>query len=214
MHKNNQLVESSLRALVGTKLTDEQSSQLTTVKAEDLRDRSELIARLKGQKLHRPDAKDTAGWLKLLDGKGDPEAGERIFFHGKVGTCGRCHQHNGRGAAVGPSLSLIGRRLPEDRTAAKRWLLETILQPSKDIAPQYATWSVVLKNGKVLTGLPRRKGGKSEAYLGVDGNEFSVNKGDIEFHQETGKSIMPEGLLQNLTVGELRDLFAFLLSSE
>lgn len=209
--QNERISDSALRGLSAATLTKQQWESLTA--SDALQERSEYAARIRKEKLRRPAVDGTDEWLRLLNGDGDPRAGERVFFHSVVGTCGRCHQHNGRGAAVGPSLSLIARRLPEDRSEAKRWLLETILQPSKDIAPQYATWSVVLKNGKVLTGLPRRKGGNSEAYLGVDGKEFSVKKGDIEFHQETRTSIMPKGLLQHLTVDELNDLFAFLLQS-
>jgi putative heme-binding domain-containing protein len=80
------------------------------------------------------------------------------------------------------------------------------------MAPQYTPWQIVTKDGKQLVGLPRRKGGNAEAYLGLDGKEFIVKKPDIELHREMPKSIMPDGLLQNLTKQELRDLFAFLMS--
>ena len=109
-------------------------------------------------------------------------------------------------------LSTINRRVKAEGERGVDWLLETILQPSKHMAPQYTPWQIVTNDGKQLVGLPRRKGGKSEAYLGLDGKEFSVKKPDIEFHREMPKSIMPEGLLQNLTRQELRDLFAFLMS--
>jgi putative membrane-bound dehydrogenase-like protein len=209
---------SALQSLVGSKLTEPQSLELldraiSKFIAKDAA-LTEAAQRVVGVKLKRPKETDTDAWLKLLDGKGDAESGERLFFHTKVGSCSKCHQHSGRGTAVGPSLSLIARRLPKDQNQAKRWLLETILQPSKDMAPQYTPWTVVTKDGKQLTGLPRRKGGNSEAYLGIDGKEFSVKKKDIDFHQESRTSIMPKGLLQNLTRQELRDLFEFLLQSE
>ena len=153
-------------------------------------------------------------WMQILSvGDGDPSAGERLFFHPAVGTCGRCHQHSGRGTAVGPSLSLIARRLSTDRAEAQRWLLETILDPDRDMAPQYTPWNIVTTDGRQLIGLPRRKGGNSEAYLGVNGKEFTVKKEQIDFHKESATSIMPRGLLQTMTNKEVRDLFAFLLSS-
>ena len=80
-------------------------------------------------------------------------------------------------------------------------MLETILQPSKHMAPQYTPWQIVTNDGKQLVGLPRRKGGNAEAYLGLDGKEFIVKKPDIEFHREMPKSVMPDGLLQNLGTG-------------
>jgi putative membrane-bound dehydrogenase-like protein len=215
---SEQIALASLQSLVGAKLTERQTIDLLehVISAFLANDKKLTVAaqRVLGAKLNRPKETETDAWLKLLEGKGNAKAGERLFFHTKVGTCGKCHQHSGRGTAVGPSLSLIARRLPEDQEQAKRWLLETILQPSKDMAPQYTPWIVVTKDGKQLTGLPRRKGGNSEAYLGIDGKEFSVKKKDIEFHKESRTSIMPKGLLQNLTMQELRDLFAFLLASE
>ena len=33
------------------------------------------------------------------------------------------------------------------------WLLETILQPSKDMAPQYTPWQIVTTDGKTLNPL-------------------------------------------------------------
>ena len=93
------------------------------------------------------------------------------------------------------------------------WLLETILQPSKDMAPQYTPWSIETTDGKTLVGLPRRKGGNSEAYLGLDGKEFSVKKEQIAFHEEMKTSIMPKDLLPALTRRELNDLMAFLTAA-
>lgn len=118
---------------------------------------------------------------------------------------------DGRGSAVGPDLSKIRQRIASEGV---EWLLETILQPSKQMAPQYTPWQIVTTDGKTLVGLPRRKGGNQEAYLGMDGKEFSVKKPDIEFHREMSTSIMPEGLLQNLTKQELNDLFAFILGRQ
>jgi putative heme-binding domain-containing protein len=148
-------------------------------------------------------------WKQLLTGAGEPAAGQRIFFGTNVGTCSKCHTIDGRGSAVGPDLSKIRQRVESEGVT---WLLETILQPSKQMAPEYTPWQIATTDGRTLVGLPRRKGGSHEAYLGIDGKEFTVQKPDIEFHREMPTSIMPEGLLQNLTVRELNDLVAFIVS--
>lgn len=205
--------EAALQALVGTKLSAEQRRQLADLRSDNQR-LNRLVDRVLGHKPTLPPPTDTAAWQELLEGPADAKEGERIFFHAAIGTCGRCHQHSGRGNAVGPALSLIARRLSRDPAQARSWLLETILQPSKDMAPQYTPWTVVTTDGKQLTGLPRRKGGNAEAYLGIDGREFVVKKPEISFHQESRISIMPEGLLQSLTDQERRDLFAFLMASD
>ena len=200
----------ALRALVGTKLTSEQQAQLQGL-GEQQPDLSAAVRRvLTGSVGERPAKEETRTWLQSLGQSGDPQAGERIFFGTQVGTCSKCHAVDGRGNDVGPDLSIIGRRIALEGEQGPAWLMETILQPSKNMAPHFTPWQIVTKDGKTWLGLPRRKGGSREAYLGIDGREFILNKDDIEHHQETTTSIMPEGLLQNLTAQELSDLFAFI----
>lgn len=200
----------SLRGLVGAKLSAEQQEQLRGVAKSDPNCREAIARLLDKAPAERPSAENTAAWKQLLAGDGNAEVGERIFFGSKVGTCSKCHQIDGRGTMVGPDLSVISRRVKSEGDRGVDWLLETILQPSKHMAPQFTPWQIVLNNGKQLVGLPRRKGGNAEAYLGLDGKEFSVKKPDIDFRHEMPKSIMPDGLLLSLTKQELRDLFAFL----
>jgi putative membrane-bound dehydrogenase-like protein len=202
----------ALRALVGDALTDRQRTAVAS--AIPSGNTSEAVSRIVEKSLpQRPAATDTAAWLKLLPATGDANRGERLFFHPKIAMCSKCHQANGRGAAVGPDLSRIHERIAQAGPDGRRWLLETILQPSRDMAPQYTPWTIVTKDGKQMTGLPRRKGGNSEAYLGSDGLEFTLKTKDIEFHRESDVSIMPADLLQQLTTQELADLFAFLSDS-
>jgi len=201
------LRDESLRSLVGAQLAEVQKESLST-SANAHPTVSEAVNRLLHQTTGtRPPPEQTDAWKQLLTGAGEPAAGQRIFFGTKVGTCSKCHTIDGRGSAVGPDLSKIRQRVLSEGVA---WLLETILQPSKQMAPEYTPWQIVTTNGKTLVGLPRRKGGNQEAYLGIDGKEFTVKKPDIEFHREMPTSIMPEGLLQNLTVQELNDLVAFI----
>src|SRR5262249_25405337 len=61
--------------------------------------------------------------------------------------CLKCHTIQGSGGAVGPDLSMIGKK------ASKENLHESILLPSKAIADQYLTWIVETKAGLVVSGL-------------------------------------------------------------
>jgi putative heme-binding domain-containing protein len=161
----------------------------------------------------RPAATEIDAWLDLLPATGDPAAGERIFMNRKVGTCGGCHRMRGRGRAVGPDLTAINQRLRSSGVDTRRWLLRSLLQPGRDMAPQYTPWIIVTKAGKTVTGLPRRKGGSGEAYLGIDGKEFTLKKSQIAFHRESDTSLMPAQLLDALTTTEISDLLAFLTSA-
>src|SRR5262245_23766305 len=79
---------------------------------------------------------------------GDLKAGKHLFFDPKgKGQCAKCHTIDGDGGRVGPALDRIaGRRAPE-------FIMESILQPSKDIDPQFEALRVVTKKGLVIVGL-------------------------------------------------------------
>ncbi len=157
-----------------------------------------------------PDQGDIDAWMKKFGdvdqfSEADAEVGRRLFFHPRLGTCYQCHQVHGRGIRVGPDLSTVHER------GDMRWLLESILQPNKEIAPQFLPWSIATDDGKTYTGLPLRKGGTKETYLGIDGKEFSLKKDTITSHQEMQISLMPMGLLPRLANDEIRELLAYLM---
>ncbi|WP_395743648.1 PVC-type heme-binding CxxCH protein [Prosthecobacter sp.] len=152
---------------------------------------------------------DTAAWLKRIDavpGKADVEAGRRIFFHSKVGLCATCHRHSGRGNVVGPDLSLVARQ--GDRAA----ILRSILEPSREVAPQFYPSQVKLKDGTEFIGIMLRSS-SSEVFRDLTGKERSFPQTDIVSRTELKTSLMPQGLVMSLTDAELRDLLAFLTSS-
>jgi putative membrane-bound dehydrogenase-like protein len=157
----------------------------------------------------RPELSDLAGWkrrLAALTKAGDPEAGRRIFFHPRAALCSTCHLHSGRGTVLGPDLSTIAARNEGD------WLLHAILQPNRDVAPQFFAWNLELKDGNEFVGIVLRKGGVSgkEFYRDTAGREQGFWKDDIVRRRELKSSLMPEGLLLSLTDGEIADLLAFL----
>jgi putative membrane-bound dehydrogenase-like protein len=154
----------------------------------------------------RPAFEDTATWQKRLDalpGKPDPEVGRRIFFHPKLALCATCHRHSGRGNVVGPDLSLIAQQ--GDRTA----ILRSILEPSRDVAPQFYPTLLKLSDGSDFTGIMLRSS-STEVYRDITGKERTFQKADIVQRTELKTSLMPPGLVSGLTDEELRDLLAFL----
>lgn len=104
--------------------------------------------------------KSNADWLKLglinktkyddfmnKFGMDSAAAGRRVFFHPNGPACYKCHTVNGRGGNLGPDLSSIGRGLSRKRLA------ESIIEPSKEIAPQFTNWTFVMESGKVHHGM-------------------------------------------------------------
>ena len=190
--------DEALRSLVEMPLADEDFVKLASFKGLP------EAARLFGDDQQTPPLEDLAAWLERTAGEGDAEAGERLFFHAKVGYCSRCHRYDGRGNHVGPDLTKIG--LQKNREQ----LLTAILQPARDVAPAYRQWEIVMKDGRTHTGISLRKGSHSEDYLGSDGKQFSVRLDQMDSRREVATSMMPEGLPKTMTARELRDVLAFL----
>jgi len=198
------LRDEALRALVDTKLTAPQRQQLEEL-AKRRPESAALAARVLGQPFarDRPKATDTDVWLKHLAGREDPEAGRRIFAHPKLAGCFRCHRVEGRGQDVGPDLSTIG-------LTSRRHILESILQPSAEVAPHYQSWRVETAEGKVRTGLLVDTSLDQYTYVDEQGKRFKVKTGDVVESRALPTSIMPAGLADRLTDQELRDLLAYL----
>ncbi|RCS41467.1 hypothetical protein DTL42_23215 [Bremerella cremea] len=152
---------------------------------------------------------DLDGWLQQIQGTADIAAGSRTFFSSKGGYCVRCHRFNGNGADIGPDLTYIGQRI------TKRRLLESILQPSSEIAPMYVPKILLTDDGHVHVGYPITVAGINERRLFVDttGKRFELDPATIEEEKDSAKSIMPEGFQQILSPTEMRDLVGFLLAT-
>ncbi|MBM3981603.1 MAG: c-type cytochrome [Planctomycetes bacterium] len=197
----------ALRALAGAKLSKEQEAAiLLAVKGKD--DSAHLAARALGKPINigRPKAAETAEWLKWLDGKpADPDAGRRVFESPKLAGCSKCHRVEGRGANVGPDLSLIGR-------TERKWIVESLLQPSAAVAPHYQAWVIETLDSKTRTGLLVGTHLDKSVYIDDKGNRFEVLATDVVDVRAAKNSIMPDSLLDVLTDQEIRDLVAYLMA--
>lgn len=133
------------------------------------------------------------------------EAGRRAFFRGNGAGCFKCHTIGGRGGQVGPDLTVIA------RTMDRKKLVESILEPSREISPQYTTWTIETKSGKSLSGLLLGEEVNGDLRLGNNQGEiFFVPFADIETRVPSKVSIMPEKLHETMSVTELSDLVSFL----
>jgi hypothetical protein len=201
----------ALRALrpAGPTLSAAQRDQLRQTASKHKAD-TDLVARVVGPApATRPagNAADEAAWQKVLAAApGDPDAGRRIFFHPQGPQCYRCHMLEGRGRAIGPDLTMIG------HSQTREHVLESILSPSREIAPLYTLWTITTKSGDPVTGmLLRRDGQSNEIYVDSSGQETKVSEPSVVGRRMRSESLMPDGLVQGLTDQELRDLVAVLM---
>jgi putative membrane-bound dehydrogenase-like protein len=139
---------------------------------------------------------------------GNPERGRTLFFNVTKSQCLNCHRLGEQGEKIGPELTGVGRRF------ARIHIIESILDPSRTIAPSFETLTVALKDGRSVSGT-RITETADELTLGDrDGKKHVVAKTDIEARGTDSHSIMPEGLEKSFTTDEFVDLIAFLVSQK
>lgn len=148
-----------------------------------------------------------APFLIALEG-GDVEAGRELFLTHAAGQCSKCHKVDGDGGIAGPELTDVGRRHP------RRYLLQSLVDPSGAIAPGFGVSLVTLKSGESLGGF----------LLGEDANSITLRLPDparpeqsterkiplseIDTRQPPVSAMPPMGAM--LSKAEIRDLVAYL----
>lgn len=206
------LREESLRALRHRTLSDGEKEKLKALRPRYPESDDLFAAVLTPEVLfqNRPPATDTAAWKKLLDavpGEPDLSAGSRVFHHSSLALCANCHRHEGRGRSLGPDLGNV------EAGGGRDGLIESILQPSRQIAPEYLPRAVTLKDGRTIVGI-RMQSYTRERVKDVNGHSLTFELEELDSIAELDTSLMPAGLALSLTDREFRDLVAFLMSSE
>ncbi len=142
---------------------------------------------------------------RAVKGKANFERGRSLYFGA---SCGQCHRVRGLGGNIGPDLTGIPSRFD------KNYVLEAIINPSKDISDQYGSYKVQLADGRLINGLVVEMGdGNVTIYPAeVDAKPINVTKDGIDDIQPAKKSQMPENLLDGLSAEELNDLMGYLMS--
>lgn len=134
------------------------------------------------------------------------DQGRKLFA---AANCFGCHRFGNEGGAIGPDLTGLAGRFDT------RYLLESIVDPSKVISDQYAAVQILTTDGQVVVGRIMNLAGDS---LKINTNMLdpdaiaSVDRRQIEEMQTSTISMMPKGLLNTLNGDEVLDLMAFLLS--
>ena len=139
----------------------------------------------------------------LLTGPGDPYPGKKLYTQ----MCGKCHMLHATGGKIGPDLTTYKR---DD----VRQMLIHIVNPSAEIREGFETRVAVLKDGRVVTGFLVDQDPQSVTLRAPDGQSVSLERSELEELSKSRKSIMPEGQLNDLTEEQLRNLFAYLRSSQ
>ena len=105
---------------------------------------------------------------------------------------------------IGPDLTTVSQRFQ------RKEILESIVYPSHIISDQYASKQVVA-SGRTYTGMVVPNSDGCSVLLS-DGEKVELAEADIESIEPVRTSAMPDGLLNQLTLQQVADLFAYLES--
>ncbi|HEY2893263.1 MAG TPA: PVC-type heme-binding CxxCH protein [Pirellulales bacterium] len=131
-----------------------------------------------------------------------PSQGRALFQK----HCANCHVLYGAGHKVGPDLTGSNRKNLD-------YLLENIVDPSASLAADFRALAVVLEDGRVLNGVITDQNERTLTLQTAE-EPVTLDRKTIEETRPTANSLMPDGLLQNLSNGEVCDLVSYLISVE
>jgi putative heme-binding domain-containing protein len=141
-------------------------------------------------------------WEKRLAGvdwnNANADRGRLLFSKCACATC-----HTG-GRALGPDLRGAANRF------SRKDLFTAICDPSRDVPPRYRTTLVGTTSGRVYQGLIIYEA--ADGMILQTGPEQTIRlaSGEIAQKRQQRTSLMPAGLVDNLTDRDLADLYAYL----
>jgi putative membrane-bound dehydrogenase-like protein len=132
--------------------------------------------------------------------KAHPSEGRTLFQR----TCANCHVLFGSGKSAGPDLTGGNRRNLD-------YLLENLLDPSATVAADFRMTVFAMKDGRVINGVVVEQTEKTLS-VQTQNERITIPRAEIDEQRASTLSLMPDGLLQNLSDEQVCDLIAYLMS--
>jgi putative heme-binding domain-containing protein len=141
---------------------------------------------------------------ELVATKGNPQRGRSLFLNGKALACINCHRMEGIGGNVGPDLT----RLWDTMSVEK--ILESILEPSKEIKEGYQTYQATTTKGQVVTGLKMSQSADEVVLRDANARDVRIATKELDELIALKTSLMPDNVITQLSYDQFIDLMAFL----
>ncbi len=135
------------------------------------------------------------------DHRGVAEAGRKVFE--TDAACAACHSLGGP-KKVGPDLSAIGSKF------GKQAMLDNIVRPNDAISPEYLMTTIELKNGTAISGIVTEDTPQGIAIQVAETDVRRLKPEDVKSRRQIRMSLMPEGLLNALSLQQISDLLEYL----
>ena len=160
----------------------------------------ERVAKLLGSQMLGRRADVIAAYREALTIKGNVETG-RLHFKK---NCSSCHKAEGFGHEIGPNLASIKTRGPDA-------ILTNVLDPSREVNPQFVNYTAVTDDGRTITGLIGAESATAVTLKRAEGQQDTILRVNLEELASTGLSLMPEGMEKQLDKQALADVIAYLM---
>ena len=137
-------------------------------------------------------------YLKSLP-LGDAIRGKAIFEK----HCAACHVFQGIGNPVGPDIAGL-----KDKSNSA--LVREILDPNRAIDQRYAEYLAITADGRAKNGILVEETSHSITLLGQQGEHLILLRSELESLTSSGKSLMPDGFENQVSLQDMADLIRFL----
>ncbi len=171
------------------------------------RDEPELLAALMPMaNLNAPIEKLTperiAMLVKKVQSEGDPARGETVYSQATL-ACVNCHAIGGVGGKVGPDMTSLGASAPLD------YLIESVYEPNAKIKENYHSVVVATEDGRTVSGIEVEQTDDELVIRDANNQLIRIPQDDVAL-KKAGKSLMPNGVVDRLSMADQIDLLAFL----
>jgi putative heme-binding domain-containing protein len=138
-------------------------------------------------------------YRNALTAKVDHNLGKAVFQK----ACSACHTYQNIGGKVGPDLTGV-KNQPADA------LLLHILVPNYEVLPAYQSISISTNDGRSFSGWLVSENENSLTLRTTFGTDESILRKNISSLNNSGLSLMPDGLEQGINKDEMAKLIAYL----
>jgi putative heme-binding domain-containing protein len=145
---------------------------------------------------------------QLVKTKGNAQRGKLIYLNSKQLACVTCHKLEGVGGQVGPDLTKVW------ETATIEKIMESIIEPSKEIKEGFQSFKATTKNGQTFTGLKAIDKPTEVVIRDANGKDITILRDNLEELNPSKVSLMPDNVVSQLSFDQFVDLVAFLKSKE
>ncbi|MCB1278094.1 PVC-type heme-binding CxxCH protein [Prosthecobacter sp.] len=160
---------------------------------------AERIAKLIGDGSSSNRKEVIAKYAPVMTLTGDVARGAKIYET----ACMVCHKFADKGNDVGPHLGTIKAWTAEQ-------LVTNILDPNREVSPNFALYIIETNDGRTLSGLIASETAGNLTLKRADGGTDTVLRSEIKSLTSPGISLMPEGLEAAITPQQMADLIAYL----